>query len=390
MLPRITTRTASTILFVAWSVALTGQQADRGRTQAMSRRATERIQTLQQEAERLASEERTLIGDLRKLEIERQLRHEELIQVSADTDATASRLARTNEQVARLEQENLAARPELSARLVELYKLGQARYLRMLLSVSDVQSLGQASRMIASLAERDRERIATYQSRLESLRTARVELQKEASELATLRDRAERAQIAADRAIRERNALIARIDAARDLNAQLAGELVAADQKLQAALKGFAGSSAAAAEPTLPLRPFRGDLDWPVPGSVRYPFGRTSAGRPPSNGIEIAAAEGAPVRAIHDGTVAFADTFTGFGKLIIVDHGAQIFSLYGNLLEIAVVSGARVGHGDRLGSVGSSLTAPIPAADTAAAAGLYFELRVDGRPVDPLQWLRKR
>jgi septal ring factor EnvC (AmiA/AmiB activator) len=100
-----------------------------------------------------------------------------------------------------------------------------------------------------------------------------------------------------------------------------------------------------------------------------------------SNGIEIAAAEGTPSLAIHGGTVAFAGAFAGCGNLVILDHGAQAFSLYGNLLDIAVARGARLERGQPVGSVGFSLTGP---------AGLYFELRVDGRAVDPLQWLKKR
>src|SRR5439155_2280378 len=92
----------------------------------------------------------------------------------------------------------------------------------------------------------------------------------------------------------------------------------------------------------------------------------------------FAAAEGAPVRAIHEGVVAFADTFSGFGNLVIVDHGAQTFSLYGNLLDLAVKRGGHIERGQTVGSVG-----PTPT----GAAGLDFELPVDGQPVDPLQWL---
>ena len=79
--------------------------------------------------------------------------------------------------------------------------------------------------------------------------------------------------------------------------------------------------------------------------------------------------------------VAFADAFAGFGNLVILDHGLQTFSLYGDLLDISVKKGDRIEHGQALGTVGSSVTGP---------AGLYFELRVDGQTVDPLQWLRKR
>src|SRR5882672_10269066 len=81
------------------SVVGTAQTSDRARTEALARRATERLQALQREADRLASEERTLIGDLRKLEIERQLRAEQLKQVDADAakvqaelEATAARM----------------------------------------------------------------------------------------------------------------------------------------------------------------------------------------------------------------------------------------------------------------------------------------------------------
>ena len=80
--------------------------------------------------------------------------------------------------------------------------------------------------------------------------------------------------------------------------------------------------------------------------------------------------------------VAYADLFAGFGNLVIVDHGAQNYSLYGNLLEIAVTKGTRVEQGHVVGTVGAPPTSATP--------GLYFELRVDGQPVDPLQWLRKR
>jgi septal ring factor EnvC (AmiA/AmiB activator) len=87
------------------------------------------------------------------------------------------------------------------------------------------------------------------------------------------------------------------------------------------------------------------------------------------------------VQAVHEGTVAFADPFAGFGNLVIVDHGAQTFTLYGDLLEIAVKRGGRVERGQLVGSVGAAPAGP---------AGLYFEVRIDGRAVDPLQWLRKR
>jgi septal ring factor EnvC (AmiA/AmiB activator) len=362
---------------VSSSVVSTAQTPDRARTEALARRATERLQALQREADRLASEERTLIGDVRKLEIERQLRAEDLKRVDADAKKVQAELDTTAQRTAALEASEQAETPELRARLVEIYKLGQGRYLRMVLSTADMRRLGQSTRTVAALAKIDRDRIASHARTLDDLKRARTALEARRTELAVLRGAAEKAQAAALRAAQAKSDLIRDIDHRRDLNAQMAGELQTAQQQLQAALRDLASGAPAADAPSLPLKPFRGELEWPVAGTVTRRFGRGTA----SNGIEITADEGAEARAIHDGVVAFAGTFSGFGNLVILDHGSQIFSLYGDLLDIAVKKGARLEHGQPVGTVGPT---------SSGANGLYFELRVDGQPVDPLQWLKKR
>src|SRR5580704_4883066 len=150
---------AITAMLAALSAAALGQQADRDRTEALARRAGDRLQSLQREAERLATDERTLLGDLRKLEVAREIKAEELRQVTDKAAAATQELADVNDRVARLQEEDVAERPELRARVVELYKLGQARYLRLLLSMSDARNLGQGSRLVAALAKRDRDRV---------------------------------------------------------------------------------------------------------------------------------------------------------------------------------------------------------------------------------------
>jgi murein hydrolase activator len=357
-----------------------GQQPDRARTEALARRATERLQALQREADRLASEERTVLGDLRKLEVERQLNAEQLKQTDADIADVQRELDETAARAAALEKDDTAQRPQLRARIVDLYKLGPNPYLRLLLSTSDARQFGRASRTVAALAAMDRQRIASRQSTVDALRAARITLEERQRQLTALRVSAEQAQAAIDRTAKARSDLVRDIDRKRDVNAQLSGELQSSQQKLQATLRGLATGSAPSATTALPLRPFRGELDWPVEGGVvRRPF--TLRPGAASSGVEIAAPEGSQAIAIHDGVVAFADTFTGFGNLVILDHGSQTFSLYGDLLAIAVKKGTHVDRGQRLGTVGPTRT---------AAAGLYFELRIDGRPVDPLQWLKKR
>lgn len=366
---------------LALPVLLLAQPSDRARTEALSRRVAERLQALQLEADRLAADEQTLLRDLRKLEIEREIKAERFKDVDAQLQEVTAELAGTTDRMHQLEERDLAERPGLRARLVEIYKLGQGRYLRLLLSTADLRGAGRASRTVAALAELDRQRVAAHRQTLAELKTAGAQLRTREQQLGKLRADAQKAQAAVDRAAAARDDLIQDIDRRRDLNAQLAGELQASQQKLQAALHDVASGGSAEAT-TLPLRLFRGDLPWPVEGSVRSRFARTASSRAPaSNGIEIGAPEGTPAQAVHDGMVAFADRFAGFGNLVIVDHGAQAFSLYGNLLDIGVKKGARVEHGQPVGTVGPSPTGP---------PGLYFELRVDGQPVDPLQWLKKR
>lgn len=96
--------------------------------------------------------------------------------------------------------------------------------------------------------------------------------------------------------------------------------------------------------------------------------------------MEIAVAQGTTVRAVHGGTVSYAEPFTGFGTLVILDHGGNDYSLYGYLAEATVQRGQTVESGADIGRVGLTPAGP---------AGLYFEMRIDGRSVDPLQWLKR-
>jgi len=129
---------------------------------------------------------------------------------------------------------------------------------------------------------------------------------------------------------------------------------------------------------------FQGALPWPARGPLISRFGRQTNSKFGTaivkNGLEIGVPEGARVAAVHEGTVAYADQFTGYGNLVIVEHGEGAFSLYGHLASVRVTRGERVEAGSTVGTTGRN-----PGGNPA----LYFELRIDGRPVDPLQWLQK-
>src|SRR5258706_6164430 len=159
------------------SALVFAQTSDRDRAEALSRRATERLQTLEREAERLASEETTLLGELRKLEVERELKTEQLAQLDTQVAQIEGELRDATKRVTTLEQQEAAARPKLVGRLVEMYKLGGARYARLLLSTSDLRRVAEASRTVGALATLDRDRAVAHQQMLADLKTTRATLE---------------------------------------------------------------------------------------------------------------------------------------------------------------------------------------------------------------------
>lgn len=134
------------------------------------------------------------------------------------------------------------------------------------------------------------------------------------------------------------------------------------------------------------LGALRGRLDWPVKGALVSGFGKARhpevAAEVFHNGIDIEAPVGEEVRAVEKGTVVFADHFSGYGKMVILDHGERYYTIYAHLSEILKRNGDAVKRGEILGRAGDS--------DSLTGARLYFEMRKDGRSIDPVPWFAKR
>jgi murein hydrolase activator len=342
-----------------------------------ARRVDERIRALQRENEQLARQTQTLVVELRRLEIERDLRVAAAQQAEAAAADARTALERTTARLATIEQQRLAQLPELETQLVDIYKRGRTGYARLIFGAQGLRDFARATRAVAALATINERRVTEHRRTLDALAAERARLERTASELGARETEALGARGAAERAVTARTALIRRIDSRRDLTAQYVGELQVAYDRLQQLAGGRPGDAV-----TVPLAPFRGVLDWPAAGKLTGRFGQTSGrlgGTAVRNGIEIAAAEETVVRAVHGGTVGYADVFTGFGNLVIIEHGSNNYSLYGYLGSISVARGTRVESGAELGRVGLAPAGP-PA--------LYFEMRIDGRSVDPLQWLK--
>ncbi|MBC7499913.1 MAG: peptidoglycan DD-metalloendopeptidase family protein, partial [Herminiimonas sp.] len=126
----------------------------------------------------------------------------------------------------------------------------------------------------------------------------------------------------------------------------------------------------------------RGHLRLPVRGELSTRFGSRRSDGPTSKGIFIRAAEGADIKSVAAGRVVFADWLRGFGNLIIVDHGTQYLTVYGNNQSVLRHAGDTVKTGEVIATAGNS--------GGNEQSGLYFEMRHQGRAFDPLGWVTTR
>ncbi len=267
--------------------------------------------------------------------------------IRADAEETRAALddiaAEQREQKALLEKEK-AKRQALVTRLAD--KLG-------------------AQRREAGNLARDEERLSTLVSRLAAL----VEQQRrEERETAQRRARAR-----ADMAARETTKSPRKNDATDKPPA-----MARAEPRLPPAPEP--------AEPPPPpdgsaFAALRGKTRLPVRGELTATFGARRPDGPAWKGIFIKAAEGSDVHAAGAGEVIFADWMRGFGNLVIIDHGGQYMSIYGNNQALLKRPGDRVKTGDVIAAAGNS--------GGNEHSGLYFELRHQGRAIDPLTWINR-
>jgi septal ring factor EnvC (AmiA/AmiB activator) len=290
----------------------------------------------------------------------------------------------------RAEDELVVKRAMLRRRLIDIYKRGPLHAVEALLAAQSFGELVSRYKYLHLLALRDRalvDRVEQLRDRVRRQRGNLVRFQRDiertreerAFEEKRLRDlERERARslAATQRRARDTEARLRRIARDEQRLTNVIAELEAARRR--------AGASGGRANSTIRTSDL-GRLDWPVEGEIIYNFGRVVNPNNTMtrwNGIGIAASEGAPVKAVSAGSVVVAETFGTYGLTVIVQHGGGDYSVYGSLSRLSVQKGAVVSKGQVLGYVG--------AADPELPPHLHFEMRPQGRAVDPLEWLRGR
>lgn len=376
--------------------------------------AEKRLQSVRGELREVAAQRRKLEGQ--RGDASRKLREadEQVGGTQRSLRQTQAQMQRDAEQLAQLQAQRARQAGDLDTRKAEL-----ARLLRA------AQQAGDAAPLKALLAQdrvADAERALAYQGYLQRAQVERIRaLSAEIAQLQALEDGIAQRRAALDAAQRKQADQLAQLQAARKQRAGLLADLdrqyqtkaereqalgrdAKALQNLLAQLRAAAAKVAreaararaeaerqakangkpapkrtvVASTPALRV----GGLSWPVSGNLLADFGgRLPDGRR-SDGVLIAAKAGTSVKAVADGTVVFADWMTGYGNILIVDHGNGYMSLYAHNDGLLRAAGDAVRRGDALATVGSSGGQETPA--------LYFELRRNGAPVNPSGWLTRQ
>lgn len=290
----------------------------------------------------------------------------------------------TVEQHARLTQLE-HDRDQLARQLRAAYVIGRDEPLKLLLNQQDP---GRTGRLFVYYSYFGRERaqdIAHVEAAVQQLAQVRGELQTEDTRLAGLEKQQAERLAALEQARAHRSEILASLEAeSRSSEKQLARL-----HAQQAGLEKLLHELRAAVErlDRLPqdhsaFAELRGKLTWPVSGSqILAHYGEPRAGGLKWDGLLLSAEAGAPVRAIYEGRVVYADWLPGLGLLSIVDHGDGYLSLYGHNQELYKAVGEQVKAGETIAAAGDS--------GGSNRTELYFEIRKAGKPVDPGPWFRQ-
>ena len=395
-----------------------------------SRDAQRRLDRVKRELGQIGRERRRLEGE--RGAASRALREtdERVARNARELAGTEAALERQEARLAELEARRDAAAEGLSAQRAELAALLRAAHtvgghapLKLLLAQDDVAGANRSLAYHGYLQRGRSARIAALSAELAGLEAMEREIASERATLAETRERQKAQAEALARQQAERARALAELDAryrdrserekalgadARALERLLA-QLREAARQAEAARRAEAAREAAARRPagsgatgggaggtggrspvpsappvtvarTAPVQV--GGLSWPLSGTLLAGYGARMPDGRQSSGVLVAAAAGTPVTAVADGTVVFAEWMTGYGLILIVDHGNGYMSLYAHNDTLLKSPGDRVSRGDAVATVGTS--------GGQGRAALYFELRRDGKPVDPRTWLQRR
>jgi septal ring factor EnvC (AmiA/AmiB activator) len=368
--------------------------------QAEQRKLRHTEQQLRDEKRKAAearARETSLLAELDQVEQQLANKHKQIGRLDGRITRTQAEVTGLRGEIQQLQKHRAGQEQALGRRLRAVYKMhAQGGALPLLLSGDDPIARAVAVRHLTSLAALDARLIQEYRGTTDRLDDRRRREETRQRELADLKSDAQREQTEADRDAAKRRGLLARVRDERAYHERMVGELTEAARRLEAFIGDLQAKQrrlarvpppkGGVAPPGVGFGGLRGRLPWPTEGRVIAAFGAQVhprfGTRTFRNGVDIEANEGRDVAAVYGGHVIYTGWFKGYGNLIILDHDNEYYTLYAHMADIGVREGDDVRQGQRLGTVG----------DTGSLEGprLYFEVRYQGKPQDPEQWLRQR
>jgi septal ring factor EnvC (AmiA/AmiB activator) len=357
-------------------------------------RIKKKIASEKRDLTQLQTKEGSVLESLGKIQTELERSSQELQIAQAKFAGVASELRMTQTEAHRLGK-SVAARQELfQKRAVALYRWQKSGSpLAVFSGNASFNDFLQRRRYLQAALTFDRELLTQLQEESRRQEILRDELAQKKAELNAQRLAISRAKEAVRREAEKKKVLLASLRREKSTRLRALKEMEAAAGRLEKMLEEISKRAVAKPRET-PMPPMpgggmeslRGALEWPVKGAISAPFGKFKhpefAAEIVRSGVDIEASTGEAVRVVERGRIVYADRFSGYGKMVIVDHGERYFTIYGHLSEILKKNGDEIGRGEVLGRVGDS--------DSLAGSKLYFELRKDGRSVDPKPWFKKR
>ena len=326
-----------------------------------------------------------LTGELRAAEQSIAAAARQLRRLDADLERQGKRLAGLRQDRAAREQTLQGHHATLAAQARAAYVMGRQERLKILLNQQDPARLSRAMIYYEYLSAARARAIAAIGDELARLAETEREIQREEARLDATRSQQAAELARLEGAQKQRRVLVDALgreltDQGRQLDRLQADErdLETLLQRLERALADVPMEPAQAAA----FGELRGRLPWPADGRLVQSFGTPRLGSLSWDGVMIAATEGAEVRAVHHGRVAFADWLRGFGMLLIVDHGDGYMTLYGHNQTLFKEAGDWVDVNEPVALVGSS--------GGRDRSGVYFGIRHQGRAVDPVRWCAGR
>ena len=387
-------RLSSSVLALLATLIATGptsaqQQSELERSRRRIAEIRAEREELQRQQSRLQGQLRDVTTELRNLERQRDVTNRLINEIERQISGLGSQLDQTSAELI-LAQDNLAERKAvLNRRLVDIYKRGPLYTWRVLLTAESFGDLlsrykylyltSRQDRAILTDVQRLNDRIGKQRTQLREvlsqLDNRRVERESEMQQFSTLAQERERRLRGLTRSSQETSARISTLE--RD-ESRLNDILVNLERRR---VTRPSGPSAG----TLTTEDI-GRLDWPVEGRIVYQFGRDTlptGGVIRWNGIGIGAAAGTPVKAVEGGRVALVQRLSTYGLTVILEHGAEYYSVYSQLATAAVEPGETVAKMSVIGTVGGG--------NTDFGPHLHFEIRGEKQiALDPADWLRRR